>query len=209
MVKITVCIPMYKNLPSISARDIINFVYDACKQTLHEFDFVIVDGDYIDIARNNLADMAIKSKADYALWIDSDHTFNSADVFNFIDDYLLSKKMTESIVGAKYKSRTNQDKYVAYNFPMEDIPIMEFIPVDKIDNAKSYMRCEAVGMGFCIMPISILISLREKYHFVFRAKDEAGHIIGEDTYFFFNCKKENIKVYLDCSLKIGHVGGIV
>jgi hypothetical protein len=218
--KLAICIPMYKHVPSETVVSLLSlqrymsyFRKDANSEVLFadkfdEFEFITIDSCFVDQARNILADEAIRLNCDYVLWIDSDHLFVPLTIESFIRRYF---KSGYDIVGARYNNRTVKGQPVAYTFSEEpDVPLMKPLEKKVVDECKGYYECDCIGMGMSFMPINILKEMKEKHHFIFRCKDYDGKIIGEDTYFFFNIKKQSkYKVALDCKITIGHIGGIV
>jgi hypothetical protein len=211
--KLGVCIPFYKQVPSQAVTSIMalqRYLHLSEKFAGHfdDFEVITVDSCFVDMARNMLVDEAVKNECDYILWIDSDHLFIPTQVEDFVKRAIESKY---DIVGAWYNNRTVQYQPVAYNFSDDkEIPIMLNLIQDKVKNHKGYYECDCIGLGMAIMPINILKEMKDKYHFVFRCKDYDGRIIGEDTFFFFNIKNNNTyKVSLDTTFKVGHIGGVI
>jgi hypothetical protein len=203
---IQISIPMYKFVNSETVLSLLDLVHCLRKNTEFDYYFSMTDGNFIDIARNTLADAAIHKNADYVLFIDSDHQFKGGEVLEFVRSAV---NQTEyQIVSGAYKSRKS-GKYVAYNFGEFEFPLMEQIKPVQVDVTSKYLKIDSCGLGMCLIPVKILKHIREKYGFIFRCKEYDGNIVGEDTYFFFNCKKEGIKVGLDCSFKVGHCGGVI
>lgn len=148
-------------------------------------------------ARTFLLHYANGQKADWVVWLDSDHVYNANLMYSMID------KMIENgleILSAKYYVRDAQlKKTTAHgNFSPEGFKKFdEPIEGDLID-------CDVVGLGFCIMKPSLVQRLIETYDkdlFKFDLEDNST----EDVYFCRQIKKLGVRLCFDNKATIGHL----
>lgn len=146
-------------------------------------------------ARNDLAKNALEAiseetgeKYTHILWLDDDHAFNP-DLLCY-----LARNGDKDVVSALYYGRTqplpvayvkdhNEDKYKHY-------PLIW--PPEKL------CEVDAVGFGACLMRMDVLERMQEPYF--------AFNNCGEDIYFCVHAKEQGIKIWLDPTYELGHVG---
>ena len=145
-------------------------------------------------ARQDLAKQAKELKSaegeryTHILWLDDDHVFNP--------DLLccLARNADKDVVSALYYGRDkalpvvyvkdkNPDKYTHY-------PLIW--PPDY------FCEVDAIGFGACLMRMDVLDRMPEPW-FQFTK-------CGEDIYFCVHAKEAGIRIWLDGSYKLGHIG---
>lgn len=146
-------------------------------------------------ARNDLANEAKSlvndrtgEKYTHVLWLDDDHTFNP-DMLVY-----LARNGDKDVVSALYYGRT-QHLPVVYVKDYNPDPYKHF-PL--IWPPSQLCEVDAVGFGACLMRREVLDRLKEPY---FRFNE-----CGEDIYFCVHAKKQGVKIWLDGSYKLGHIG---
>lgn len=146
-------------------------------------------------AREQMAKEARDFKSDrtgerftHILWLDDDHTFNP-DLLCY-----LAKNADKDVVSALYYGRT------------QPLPVVYVKDKDR-DPYKHYpliwppeVLCEvdAVGFGALLMRIDVLDRMKEPY---FRFNN-----CGEDIYFCVHAKQQGVKIWLEGSYQLGHIG---
>lgn len=147
-------------------------------------------------ARNDLARQARDlvrengEKYTHILWLDDDHAFNP-DLLCY-----LARNGDKDVVSALYYGRTkplpvayvkdtNDDKYK--HFPLIWPP-------------STLCEVDAVGFGACLMRRDVLDRIPEPY-FTF-----INSGVGEDIYFCVHAKEHGVKIWLEGSYELGHIG---
>lgn len=152
-------------------------------------------------ARTFLLKYANEQKADWIVWLDSDHIYNASVMYDMI------KKMEREkldILSAKYFVRdATLDKVTAHgNFSNEGFKkFHEPIDGDIID-------CDVIGLGFCIMRPSLVKNLIDNYGtdlFKFDLDDNST----EDVYFCRKIKKLGTRICFDNKNVIGHLTTVI
>jgi hypothetical protein len=215
-INISICIPIYKQVPSDSVVSLLDLAceiekYNALPKGKYNFYLSTIDSCFVDVARNNLLQTSEKLGCKYLLWIDSDHKFTGQTIMTFVERYFAKCNTEKDILGGVYRNRTHdQVQYVSYVFTETDIPMIQFPDLDYSKKDK-FMEFDMVGLGLCIMPITAPQEVRAVTGFAFHSEGVDGRIIGEDTYFFWKLKGMNkrYRVMLDLNTRIGHVGGIL
>ena len=158
-------------------------------------------GSLVYVARNNLAEAAIKCEADYVLWLDSDMVFTPD---------LLEKMLQVS-------KENNIDILTALCFRRKH----PFTPTiyDKMDyrNGKCYFtqflsipddlfQVGGCGMAGCLMGTDVLMSVMSKYKG--RLFDPLEGM-GEDISFCWRARQCGYDIWCDPAITMGHVGQTV
>jgi len=141
-------------------------------------------------ARNELCRkvMELDPKPTHILWLDDDHTFNP-DLLCY-----LARHGDKDVVSALYYGRSkplpvayvkdkSPDKYKHYPLIWPPVGLCEV---------------DAVGFGACLMRYDVLERVPEPW---FKFID-----CGEDIYFCVHAKENGVKVWLDASYQLGHIG---
>ena len=142
--------------------------------------------------RENLANEAVKIKADYALWLDSDMMFPSTTAMRLMSH-------NKDIVAANYMKRSVPLTTVAYT---ERGDWDNWLPLESQEDLEVV---EGIGMGCMLMKVSILEYI-ERPWFAFEYKDESWH--GEDFYFQKQLQNAGHQIFVDMNLsrQIRHIG---
>ena len=203
MVKIVFCTPIYKYIASPCFKSFMGLVTYLTQQQEFEADMIIRDGLYLPFNRSKMSKEALEKGADYVFWIDDDQVFNPTDVKLFIDRFLNNKQRFD-IVGGLYNSRTLNKEVCAWKFKKDgSSQVLEANPHE------GYRPCDMIGMGFCMMKAEVLKRMIEKHGVAFMTPQQKHAFVGDDHWFFMECKKEGFKTALDCDVPIGHFGGIL
>jgi GT2 family glycosyltransferase len=158
------------------------------------FNIHTVSGTLIADQRMKLVLMAIKSGADYVLFLDSDMRFPSDTLHRLI-------VRDADIIAANYPTRRKPVKTVAFS----DFKKLECIYTD--DDSVGTQEVDAVGMGCMLIKTSVFKKLPIPWFDVKYEQDLKAHV-GEDMYFCHLAKKHGLKVYIDHDLskRIRHIG---
>jgi hypothetical protein len=146
-------------------------------------------------ARNDLAKQ-VKDRIDentgekytHVLWLDDDHVFNP-DLLCY-----LARNGDKDVVSALYFGRT-QPLPVAY---VKDYNEDKYKHFPLIWPPSQLCEVDAIGFGACLMRRDVLDRVPEPY---FRFNE-----CGEDIYFCVHAKEKGVKIWLDGSYQLGHIG---
>ena len=148
-------------------------------------------------ARTFLLHYAKDQKADWIIWLDSDHLYN-ADVMYKMIEKMESDRL--EILSAKYYVRDAQLKKVTAHGNFSETGFKKFEePV-----GGRLIDCDVVGLGFCLMRPNLVHALIEKYDkdlFRFDLYDNST----EDVYFCRQIKKLGVRICFDNESYIPHL----
>lgn len=147
-------------------------------------------------SRNALSKIALQTKADYVLWLDSDMIFPS-DVMEKMIKHMKDGK--DIVSGLYFKRRP----------PFEPV-IYKTLTPDHAEKLPNYPRdtvfeVEGVGLGCCMMSTKVLRDI------LLDGEDWFSQIgnFGEDLSFCLRAKKLGYKIYCDSTIKCGHIGQVI
>jgi hypothetical protein len=183
---------MWKQIGSQEAED-----FYLKKSPRYVFSLGAIGEILIPYARERLGDSALEIGADYLFMVDDD-MLTPPDLF-----YQLVKH-DKDIVAALAFTRNPDHKPVIYQ---------TMIGFDPVSN-KSYgftkfvsnyprnqlVQCDAVGFGAVLIKTSVLRKIPKPWFF---GMDQTG----EDVCFCSKAKKAGCEVWMDTSIKLGHLGG--
>jgi hypothetical protein len=150
-------------------------------------------------ARTILANKAITTDYDIALWVDSDNCFSPNDATRIVEQ----AHSSENVVGALYRSRAESLRYVCE-------------PKDQLTH-EGMQPAYWVGFGLTAMPMNAIRKVIERFDKeAFRTSDlkELGTVIPEhldnryadDIAFCRHWLMLGGSVYVDSFTRIGHIG---
>jgi len=154
----------------------------------------------ICFARNTLCKMFLESDAEWLLFIDSDIGFTYENICQIYDKAV--KGNVEVLSGCYYSyDEGNKRSFSVFSILEKDLE-------------KDLNVAEWFGLGFCIISRSVLnkISLHtktgEQFWFAESYSEENGYV-GEDVFFLNLLKKNDIKIYIDPSIELGHSKNVI
>ncbi len=149
------------------------------------FDYQIYISCDIVSSRTRLVQQALETTSTHILFIDSDMLF-PRDV---ITQLLAHKK---DIVGVKYNKR---------EFPLVEVSK----PLEKAE--ETLYQAQYVGFGLVLINLDVFRNEKLKLPwFNFGRDDKGGHIMGEDVWFCYTARDAGYEVWIDPTIKMGHVG---
>lgn len=167
-----------------------------------EVDFITGCSD-VTTARNRVLDSFLKGPADRLFWIDSDMTW-SPD--SFLRVLALTTEM--DIVGGVYPMKTNEVV----------IPVA-FAQRNQFDmNKYGLLSANGLGLGFVCMTRKVVEAVAvtkptvvdrnsgAEFADVFRRDTFKGYVRGEDMAFFADARELGFNIWIDPTIKLGHVG---
>ena len=193
--KIFIAVPSMDTLPALFCQSL------ALLQRAGDTQIGFEVGSLVYMARNNLARQAIKSEADYVLWLDSDMVFAPN----------LLQRMLKICLDNKIDFLTA----VCFRRKPPYTPCL-FDRLDKIDKGASYTALMSVpdglfkvgGCGFAgvLMSTDVLMSVAAKFEG--RMFDPLEGF-GEDVSFCWRARQCGYDIWCDSSIELGHVGNII
>jgi hypothetical protein len=164
----------------------------------HAFKFHIatIGKVFTALARERLAEAALEANMDYLLMIDDD-MLCPVDIFERL------YKHNVDIVAPLAFSRYPPHKPVIYRVnsgidPMTRKPFYINYPVLNYPR-NQLVECDAVGFGAVLIKCDVLKKIPKPRFMVTSGA-------GEDIHFCYMAAKEGYKVYMDTSIKLGHLG---
>lgn len=148
------------------------------------------------LARERIAEEAVKNKCDYLFMIDDD-MLAGPDIFERL------YKHNVDIVAALAFNRYLPHKPVCYEVKSGYDAVEKkeyFVNYPIIDYPRNTLvQCDAVGFGAVLIKTSIFEKIPKPW---FMTMSGAG----EDLSFCWKAGKEGIKIYMDTATKMGHLG---
>jgi hypothetical protein len=192
--RVVICTPCkdYEN-PIRFTRSLANMIAYSWKHGLKVEQFGMTERMVVHWAREQLAKQVRdfddeSGKFTHILWLDDDHVFNP-DLLCY-----LARNADKDVVSALYYGRT-APLPVAYVKDKDPDPYKHY-PL--IWPPSLLCEVDAVGFGALLMRRDVLDRIKEPY---FRFNNS-----GEDIYFCVHAKQQGIKIWLDGSYQIGHIG---
>ena len=147
-------------------------------------------------ARNQLTAQAIKAKADYILWLDSDMTFPPDTLSRMLKHM---EAGYDFVSGLYFKRRAPFAPVLYSKLDENDHEDMNDYPED------SFFEIAGAGFGCCMTRVSMMEDV------VLNCKDWFSPInhYGEDLSFALRAKSLGYKIYCDSTIKCGHVGQVI
>jgi hypothetical protein len=189
-VKVSICTPAYSDTKALYTVSLAAMLLWSSRQpNAPVFNFHLVTGAPVHIAREGLAEDALSESPDYLLWLDSDQTFPQ-DLFARLAAH------DQPIVGCNYRRRNPIPMSSATRrIGRRQIPITPGVaglePVD------------VLGLGACLIKAEVFRQVPRPW-FLFGME-------GEDAYFFERAKAAGFQPYVDhaLSVEVGHIAETV
>lgn len=193
--KVFIAIPSLENVPALFCQSLA--LLKRAGDTTVGFEV----GSLVYNARNNLARQAIKSEADFVLWLDSDMVFGPD----------LLQRMLKVCQDEKIDFLTG----LCFRRKPPYTPCL-FDRLEKVDNGASYTALMSVpygrfkvgGCGFAgvLMSTDVLLSVAAKFNGrMFDPMDG----FGEDVSFCWRARKCGYDIWCDSEIELGHVGNCI
>ncbi len=186
--RVALAVPLFEPLSPMTVISIAALVRRATERGLLSGLF-FSDGLFYDLARNALVREVLGSPAHFThlLWVDSDMVV-PADA---AERLLASDKQ---VVGALYHTK-RVDLHPAA-FDLDPVRVYEG-PFDGL------VRTDGFGLGCALVRREVFEEMASRFD------DERWHVLsygsGEDMHFFRRCKEMGVEVWLDGSVRCGHV----
>lgn len=199
---ILITVPTFENIYP----DTFKSIYDLDRAG-QEVCFEYVRGYDVATARNKIAKMALRMKAEYVLMVDNDTILPHDALVNLLDDAKMVNLGFYAHRGGdnKYSGRTNicrlynPDGKKYFNYPLES----EYTADEVAGMQKGKVEVHGGGMGCALIKTDVFEFL--KYPWFEWVQYKTGKMLSEDLFFCEKCKKKGIKIYADTRVTCGHI----
>ena len=158
-------------------------------------------GSLIYEARNELARQAIKRKADYVLWLDSDMVFQPDTFTRLYNDYKAGKG---DIMSGLYFRRVAPFSPVLFDkLEIEENRAVWTEPESIPDDV---FEVGGVGFGCVFMDTGVIMDVMSKFG---GAPFTPVGGLGEDLSFCWRARQCGYKIAVDPAVQLGHVGHVI
>lgn len=146
--------------------------------------FLSHEGSILHHMRERLVKKAKELDCTHLLFVDSDMVFEPEALETLI-------KHDKDIIGASANRR---------KLPLES----------NVENpsGEGLTTCDSIGTGFMLIKLSIFDFLPEPWFF-FESNEDGDLVNGEDYWFCQLARKHGFQVWVDLSVKVGHIGDYV
>ena len=153
-------------------------------------------------ARTDLALMAVKEKADYVLWIDSDMTFSDSLLVDLMADMDTGK----DIVAGVCHMRREPYKPVLWSKLRQGMTAFENESECLVDYPRDGLfEVEGCGFGCILMKTEVISAVKDKYSDLFAPLP--GY--GEDLSFCIRARGCGYRIWVDPKVQLGHKSSII
>ena|SRR3990167_5781 len=152
------------------------------------------EGSVLHWNREELVKAAKRLNATHILFVDDDMVFEKDAASR-----LLARG--KDIVGVHYNCR---------KFPPTTTVHMDEKKKKRIkrDNPSGFTTCDAVGTGFLLINLDIFKKLKEPWFF-WKTNEQGEVVEGEDYWFCRIAKEAGFEVWVDLTIKVGHIGDYI
>lgn len=189
MRKLLIAVPTLDYVHSEFLRSLTNLVIHL-KDRGVSFDVEIVSGTLVYVARDKLANKAMRGGYSHVLWLDSDMVFNA----ELVDDLMFSG---QDFVSGIYHAR--RSPYFSCLFKSIDINTLERW---ENDYPKDTFEIAGCGFGCVLINTMVLKAVNTAFGTCFLPMKD----LGEDLAFCKRVSDLNIKMYAEPGVRLGHVG---
>jgi len=187
-IKISLGLPLYSSIKAETCYCLLA----ALSSTPYPFHLNFRKGTYIHDARNYIVDEAKLNQATHLLFVDSDIAFPVDGILKLlshdVDIVAGNYSMKQQPPTTTIRMREN-GKFVSYDFNK--------FPKDKL------FEVYGIGMGFMLIKMSVFDKLEKPY---FHFKRYEDHLMGEDIYFAEKVNEAGMKIFVDPTIKLAHIG---
>ena len=148
----------------------------------------------VDVSRNIIAKYAMENQFDYILWVDSDM---------IIPPDTLAKLLShdKDIVAGVYALKLLNNKDAVVKRFKQDEDEYENVTIKEIRETKDLMKVDGFGFGCVLTKVSMFEKIPYPW-FIYTQE------MGEDIYFCRKAQNEGYELWLDPTIRCGHIGQI-
>ena len=145
----------------------------------------MIEGTYLDKARNDLAEQAIRTGSTHILWLDADMKFPQDALMRLLAH-------DKDIVGANYCYRRFPLQHVAYKHVSTESN-EQHVRLRTTEQSQGLEQVDALGFGCLLMNVNIFAKLSGPWF-------EVNPQYGEDVYFCLKAKEAGLECWVDHDL---------
>lgn len=191
--KILVAVPTYGLLPAKFAMSLADLLKHKINKQETIYGTSILRSAIISKGRNLQFFDAKDNDFDYIFYIDSDIVFPQDGLEKLIN-------LNKDVATGLYYQRAYPHRPVVYNLNADKMI------TNLVEWEDKPFRVDACGAGFLLIKNTIFDIFKEKEYEPFdMIKNGQNEWAGEDTSFCVKCKDNNIEIWVDPSIKLGHI----
>jgi hypothetical protein len=186
--RIAIVVPLFEAVPPVAMTSLMALIRQTVASGLVR-GLYFTNGLFYDVARNTLVAGALASPQDFThlLWIDSDMVVP-------VDTLERLLALDRSVVGGLYHTKRGNLHPAVFSLD----PLRAY--AGQVDGVT---RVDGYGLGCALVRRSVYDEMAarfgdERWHVL-------GHEVGEDAFFFERCRQMGVDVWLDSTLRCGHV----
>lgn len=169
------------------------------------FDIATPVSCYVHMNRERCVEHALQAGADYLLFIDSDMTFKEDSLARLLTLNVDIASVTYNMRGYPKCSVIKLDKIYDKEYAVDASVTERPIPLEKIKNP---FRCAAAGTGFMLIKMAVFRKITRPWFF-FTPELDGLKATGEDVFFCGKARDVGFDIWIDPSIRVGHIGSVV
>lgn len=151
----------------------------------------------IDGVRNELVQRALMHNCTHIFWCDTDQKIPADTMLKLINH-------EQPIVCAKVHRRKPPYDPLLKRVNPDGESEMVYLDIPSEEwSGKELIEVDATGFGCCLIDIKVMQDMEKPW---FKMDIHSKPVIGEDIYFWRKVKVLGYKIFVDCSINIGHLG---
>jgi hypothetical protein len=160
---------------------------------------------YIHMNREKCAQVALEMEADYLLFIDADMIFPEDALIKLLELDKDISSVTYNFREFPKRSVVSLDEKYDSDYIVGDDVTERPIPLEKINNP---FRCKSAGTGFMLIKTDVFKNIPRPWFF-FEPETDTQGAVGEDNWFCDRAIENDYEIWIDPSIKMGHIGNMV
>lgn len=198
-------------IPTFSGQvdtDVFKSIYGLTKPTGVDVLLDFCKGYDVAKARNNICQEALGYEFDWLLMVDSDMILPSSTLINLLSHGL-------PIVFGWYPRRCTSIRNIArkqtelFKPGVKDFTDENNFSVDEIPS-KGLLEIKGGGMGCSLIDCKVLEDLMDEKGMWFKyVQYDKDTVLSEDNYFCSKATSKGYKIYVDCSVRCGHISKLI
>lgn len=154
-----------------------------------DYNFITQEGSVLHMNRERIVLEALKGNYTHLLFVDSDMTFEPDAIIR-----LLARE--KDIIGVHCNLRS--------------LPLTTTVELKpgQTEIKGELDICNAVGAGFLLINLEVFKKLKRPYFF-WELNEDGDTIKGEDHWFCAKAREAGYEIFVDVSVKIGHIGNMI
>lgn len=149
----------------------------------------------IDASRNLIVEHALEIGYDYILWVDSDMILPKNTLLRLLSH-------NKDIVSGVYSYKViNGENAVVKRYSKTEEDTYEDVSLKEIRETKELMLVDGIGFGCVLTKVNIFNKIEQPW---FKYEKD----LGEDIFFCRKAQETGIEIFVDPTVKAGHVGQV-